>query len=233
MKRLLVAGARGGIGAACVNAARAAGAQVFEADRDTYDVTVSAGADAAVARAAEALDGLDGIVHAVGMSGRRLGDGPVDECSDEAWSEVHRVDLDSVFFLLRAGIRQLSRAGGSGGSIVVIGSALATTLDEDFLTAAYASAKGALVPLVRSAAFTGAPKGVRVNMVAAGLVDTPMAARAMRDPAIQDRMPRLMPLGARACSPEEIADTAMWLLSDASSRTTGAVVPVDGGWHLR
>nr|WP_241267122.1 SDR family oxidoreductase [Streptomyces scabichelini] len=230
---MLVAGARGGIGAACVNAARAAGAQVFEADRDTYDVTVSAGADAAVARAAEALDGLDGIVHAVGMSGRRLGDGPVDECSDEAWSEVHRVDLDSVFFLLRAGIRQLSRAGGSGGSIVVIGSALATTLDEDFLTAAYASAKGALVPLVRSAAFTGAPKGVRVNMVAAGLVDTPMAARAMRDPAIQDRMPRLMPLGARACSPEEIADTAMWLLSDASSRTTGAVVPVDGGWHLR
>ncbi|TLS45478.1 SDR family oxidoreductase [Streptomyces montanus] len=230
MKRLLVAGARGGIGAACVNAARAAGVQVFEADRDTYDITVSAGADAAVTRAAEALDGLDGIVHAVGMSGRRLGDGPVDECGDEAWREVHRVDLDSVFYLLRAGIRQLA---GAGGSIVVIGSALASTLDEDFLTAAYASAKGALVPLVRSAAFTGAPKGVRVNIVAAGLVDTPMAARAMTDPAIQGRMPRLMPLGARACSPEEIADTALWLLSDASSRTTGAVVPVDGGWHLR
>ncbi|WP_051745060.1 SDR family NAD(P)-dependent oxidoreductase [Streptomyces yerevanensis] len=230
MKRLLVAGARGGIGAACVNAARAAGAEVFEADRDTYDITVSAGADAAVARAAEALDGLDGIVHAVGMSGRRLGDGPVDECGDEAWREVHRVDLDSVFYLLRAGMRRLS---GSGGSIVVIGSALASTLDEDFLTAAYASAKGALVPLVRSAAFTGAPKGVRVNIVAAGLVDTPMAARAMTDPAIQDRMPRLMPLGARACSPEEIADTVMWLLSDSSCRTTGAVVPVDGGWHLR
>ncbi|WP_329336563.1 SDR family oxidoreductase [Streptomyces sp. NBC_01352] len=230
MKRLLVAGAQGGIGAACVNAARAAGAQVFEADRDTYDVTVSTGADAAVARAAEALGGLDGIVHAVGMSGRRLGDGPVDECGDEAWREVHRVDLDSVFYLLRAGLRRLS---GSGGSIVVIGSALASTLDEDFLTAAYASAKGALVPLVRSAAFTGAPKGVRVNIVAAGLVDTPMAARAMANPAIQDRMPRLMPLGARACSPEEIADTAVWLLSDASSRTTGAVVPVDGGWHLR
>ncbi|MCX4697339.1 SDR family oxidoreductase [Streptomyces sp. NBC_01373] len=230
MKRLLVAGAQGGIGAACVNAARAAGAQVFEADRDTYDITVSAGAEAAVARAAEALGGLDGIVHAVGMSGRRLGDGPVDECGDEAWREVHRVDLDSVFYLLRAGLRRLS---GSGGSIVVIGSALASTLDEDFLTAAYASAKGALVPLVRSAAFTGAPKGVRVNIVAAGLVDTPMAARAMANPAIQDRMPRLMPLGARACSPEEIADTAVWLLSDASSRTTGAVVPVDGGWHLR
>ena len=230
MKRLLVAGAQGGIGAACVNAARAAGAQVFEADRDTYDITVSAGADEAVARAAEALDGLDGIVHAVGMSGRRLGDGPVDECGDEAWREVHRVDLDSVFYLLRAGLRRLS---GTGGSIVVIGSALASTLDEDFLTAAYASAKGALVPLVRSAAFTGAPKSVRVNIVAAGLVDTPMAARAMTNPAIQDRMPQLMPLGARACSPEEIADTAMWLLSDAASRTTGAVVPVDGGWHLR
>jgi NAD(P)-dependent dehydrogenase (short-subunit alcohol dehydrogenase family) len=83
---------------------------------------------------------------------------------------------------------------------VVIGSALASTLDQDFLTAAYASAKGALVPLVRSAAFSGAPHGVRVNIVAAGLVDTPMAARAMTNPAIQERLPQLMPLGARACT---------------------------------
>nr|WSY49457.1 SDR family oxidoreductase [Streptomyces sp. NBC_00886] len=230
MKRVLVAGANGGIGAACMRAARAGGAEVFGVDRDTHDVTTPAGADAAVAAAVETLGGLDSIVHAVGMSGRRLGDGPITECTDDAWREVHRVNLDSVFYLLRAGVRALS---GTGGSIVVIGSALASTLDQDFLTAAYASAKGALVPLVRSAAFTGAPHGVRVNIVAAGLVDTPMAARAMTNPAIQERLPQLMPLGARACTADEVAQTVTWLLSDDSARTTGTVVPVDGGWQLR
>ncbi|GCE02223.1 SDR family oxidoreductase [Embleya hyalina] len=229
MRRLLVAGAHGGIGAACVRAARAAGAGVFGVDRHDHDVTVSTGADDAVAAAVGALGGLDGIVHAVGMSGRRLGDGPITECTDEAWHEVLRVDLDSVFHLLRAGMRAMT----DGGSIVVIGSALAGTFDEDFHTAAYTTAKGALIPLVRSAAFAGAPRGVRVNLVAAGLVDTPMAARAMGDPVIQGRMPRLMPLGARACTPDEVADAVVWLLSDAAARTTGSVLPVDGGWQLR
>ena len=230
MSSVLIAGAHGGIGAACARAAEAVGADIFAVDRDTHDVTTAEGAQAAVTDAVAKLGGLTGMVHAVGMSGRRLGDGPIERCSDEAWKEVHRVDLDSVFYLLRAGIKAMST---NGGSIVVIGSALATTLDRDFLTAAYASAKGALIPLVRSAAFGAAPQGVRVNIVAAGLVDTPMAQRAISNPAIQQRMPHLMPLGQRACSPEEIADAVTWLLSDASSRTTGAVIPVDGGWHLR
>ena len=230
MKRVLIAGAQGGIGAACARAAESRGSLVVGVDRGTFDITSASGAGAAVAYAVDQLGGLDGIVHAVGMSGRGLGDGPVGQCSDEAWQEVLRVNLDSAFYLIRAGLNALS---AGGGSIVVIGSALAATLDADFLTAAYATAKGALLPLVRSAAFSGAPHGVRVNIVAAGLVDTPMARRAMTDPAIQRRMPELMPLGQRACSPEEVADTVMWLLSDASSRTTGAVIPVDGGWQLR
>jgi len=230
VKRVLIAGAQGGIGAACARAAEARGCQVAGVDRGTFDITPAGGAGAAVAHAVDQLGGLDGIVHAVGMSGRGLGDGPAGECSDEAWQQVLRVNLDSAFYLIRAGLNALS---AGGGSIVVIGSALAATLDADFLTVAYATAKGALLPLVRSAAFSGAPHGVRVNIVAAGLVDTPMARRAMTDPAIQQRMPELMPLGQRACTPEEVADTVMWLLSDASSRTTGAVIPVDGGWQLR
>ena len=230
MKRVLIAGARGGIGAACARAAESRGCQVAGVDRGTFDITSAGGAGAAVAHAIEELGGLDGIVHAVGMSGRRLGDGPAGQCSDEAWQEVLRVNLDSAFYLIRAGLNALS---AGGGSIVVIGSALAATLDADFLTVAYATAKAALLPLVRSAAFSGAPHGVRVNIAAAGLVDTPMARRAMADPAIQRRLPELMPLGRRACTPEEVADTVTWLLSDASARTTGAVVPVDGGWQLR
>nr|WP_240929280.1 SDR family oxidoreductase [Streptomyces coryli] len=225
----MVVGARGGIGSACVKLLRDRGDAVFDIDTDTADVTRPGGAEQAVTEAQLTLGGLDGVVHAVGMSGRRLGDGKVTEVTDEAWAEVHRVNHESVFRLLRAAIPAM----GQGGSVVVIGSALATTLDRDFLTAAYISAKAALVPLVRTAALEAAPRGTRINLVAAGLVDTPMAVRALGDPAIRSRMGELMPLGGRACLPEEIADAVCWLLSPASGRTTGAVLPVDGGWHLR
>ncbi len=227
--KVLVAGAGGGIGSACLRAVEALGASVHGVDVETVDITLPGGAERAVADAVTALGGLDGVVHAVGMSGRRYGDGAVTACTDEAWAEVHRVNHESVFRLLRAAIPAMT----PGGSIVVVGSALATTLDRDFLTAAYISAKGALVPLVRTAAKEAAATGVRVNLISAGLVDTPMARRALGDPAIRSRLAELMPLGSRPCRPEEIADTVTWLLSPAASRTTGAVIPVDGGWHLR
>lgn len=227
--RVLVAGREGGIGSACAETVRASGGQVYGVDVSTTDVTRPGGAEEAISQAHAALGGLDGVVHAIGMSGRRLGDGPITGCTDEAWAEVHRVNHESAFRLLRAAIPRLGR----GGSIVIVGSALATSLDHDFRTVAYASAKGALIPLVRSAAFDAAPAGVRVNLVAAGLVDTPMARRALDSPEIAARMAELMPLGGTACTPQEVADVVMWLLSAAARRTTGAVVPVDGGWHLR
>ncbi|MFB4284213.1 SDR family oxidoreductase [Nonomuraea sp. MTCD27] len=231
--RVLVAGSQGGIGGACAESVRAAGGQVHgvdvRPDGGSTDITRAGGAEEAVGKAYDALGGLDGVVHAIGMSGRGLGDGRVTECTDEAWAEVHRVNHESVFRLLRAAIPRLGR----GGSIVIVGSALATSLDRDFRTVAYASAKGALIPLVRSAAFDAAPAGVRVNLVAAGLVDTPMAGRALSSPEIAARLAELMPLGGTACTPREVAEVVTWLLSPAAGRTTGAVVPVDGGWHLR
>lgn len=229
--RVLVCGAAGGIGAACVAAAETAGYLVAGVDRPDVDITVQGGAEQAVEQAARALGGLDGVVHAVGMSGRRLGDGPVTGCTDQAWTEVHRVNLESVFRLLRAAMPVL--AGDGGGSIVVVGSVLARSLDRDFLTAAYATSKAAAETLVRLAAFEGAATGVRVNVVAPALVDTPMAARALTTPELTARLPELMPLGGRAASPEEVAAAVTWLLSPASARVTGAVVPVDGGWTLR
>jgi NAD(P)-dependent dehydrogenase (short-subunit alcohol dehydrogenase family) len=244
---VLVAGARGGIGGACVTAIEHAGGTVFGVDRSDvsddaagddsgpvhgpFDVTLPGGAEEAVAGAVAAYGRFDGVVHAVGMSGRRLGDGGIVDCTDEAWSEVHRVNHESVFRLLRASIPALAKGGG--GSIVVIGSVLGTSLDADFHTVAYASAKGGLIPLIRAAAREAAAGGVRVNLISAGLVATPMSRRAQADDAIRERLPELMPLGGRFCEPREVAAAAVWLLSDASARTTGAVLPVDGGWHLR
>ena len=234
--RVLVAGARGGIGGACVEALRQAGHQVVGVDRDpgppdahAVDVTGPGGAEQAVELARTSLGGLDGIVHAVGMSGRRLGDGPVTRCADDAWAEVMRVNLESAFRLMRAGLPVLAH----GGSFVTVGSVLGQSADRDFLTAAYAASKGALASLTRVAAMEMAASGVRVNLVAAGLVDTPMATRALGNERIAARLSELQPLGARAVTAMEVAAAVAWLLSPASARTTGASLPVDGGWSLR
>ncbi|MET7336597.1 SDR family oxidoreductase [Nonomuraea sp. NPDC005650] len=230
MSAVLVAGSDGGIGRACVEAVEASGTSAYGVDlADGIDITEPGGVEKALAQATARHGRVAGVVHAVGMSGRRLGDGGVAECTDEAWHEVHRVNHESVFRLLRAAIPAMPE----GGSIVVIGSALGTSIDDDFRTVAYASAKGALIPLIRTAAREAAPRGVRVNLVSAGLVATPMSVRARTSAAVQARMPALMPLGSSPCRPEEVAQAVLWLLSPSSGRTTGAVIPVDGGWHLR
>jgi NAD(P)-dependent dehydrogenase (short-subunit alcohol dehydrogenase family) len=229
--RVLVAGAGGGIGSACLELLEAAGHRTFAVDRPDYDITVAGGAEQAVHDAVEALGGLDGVVHAIGMSGRRLGDGPVTEATDDGWTEVMRVNLESVFRLLRAGLPALRRAGG--GSFVTIGSVLGQSADRDFLTAAYAASKAALTGLVRTAALEAAPWNVRVNNVAAGLVETPMSARAAHDEHIGRRLAELQPLGGRMLSARAIAGAVVWLLSPGAAGTTGVTLPVDGGWSLR
>ncbi|MET8080693.1 SDR family oxidoreductase [Streptomyces sp. NPDC005303] len=223
-----VVGADGGIGRACGDRLDAEGWRVHGSDRPDEDVTAPGTAESVAARLA-AGGGFRAAVHAIGMSGRRQGDGPVGLCTDEGWDEVLRVDLTSAFRFLRACLRHAE----DGASIVLIGSALASSLDESFLTAAYRVAKAGLVPLVEAAAFEGASRGIRVNVVAPGLVDTPMARRALSDPAIRTRFPSLMPLTHRPASADEVAAAVAWLTSPEAPQTTGAVLPVDGGWHLR
>ncbi len=230
-RRILVVGSDGGIGSACLERLVADGHRVVGADRTTgEDVATPGGAERAVRRAEEELGGIDGVVHAVGMSGRRFGDGPVTDCTDEGWAEVLRVNLESAFRLLRCALPALTRSGG--GSVVLVGSVLADATDEDFLTAAYAASKGGLVSLARVAARQGAADGVRVNVLAAGLVNTPMAARAASDAHIRQRLADLQPLGGDLLEPADIAGGVAWLLSPDAARVTGAVVPVDGGWQL-
>ena len=86
---------------------------------------------------------------------------------------------------------------------------------------------------MRTAALEGAAEGIRVNLVEPGLVDTPMARRAIGDERIAGRLRELQPLAGGAVSAEAVADAVAWLLSPAAGGTTGARIPVDGGWSVR
>jgi NAD(P)-dependent dehydrogenase (short-subunit alcohol dehydrogenase family) len=222
-----VVGGQGGIGEACVRRLELDGLTVHASDRPDEDITRPGEAER-IAEELAAEHGFQVAVHTIGMSGRRYGDGPVSQCTDQGWDEVLRVDLTSAFSFLRACLRHAA----DGASIVMIGSALATSLDPDFLTTAYRVAKAGLVPLMEVAAFEGARRGVRVNIVAPGLVTTPMAERALQDTAITSRFDELMPLTRRPASADEVAAAVSWLARSDAIQTTGAVIPVDGGWHL-
>lgn len=225
--RAWVVGSQGGIGAACVQRFTSDGWQVRASDRPDEDLAERGAAERVAADLARS-GGFDAAVHAIGMSGRRLGDGPVSQCTDEGWDEVLRVDLTSAFYFLRACLRHANDAA----SIVLVGSALATSNDADFMTVAYRVAKSALAPLMEAAAYEGAARGIRVNIVAPGLVETSMAARALGDERIRSRFAELMPSSGRAASAGEVASAISWLATSESSQTTAAVIPVDGGWHL-
>lgn len=222
-----VVGGNGGIGGACAARLEKDGFTVHTSDRPDEDITVPGVADSVAASLASA-GGFSAAAYTIGMSGRRFGDGLLSECTDEGWDEVIRVDLTSAFYFLRACLRHAE----DGASIALIGSALAKGLDPDFLTAAYRVAKSGLTPLMEMAALEGARRGIRVNIVAPALVETPMATRALSDDRIRSRFGELMPATARPSSAEEVAAAVGWLLGPDSAQTTKATIPVDGGWLL-
>jgi meso-butanediol dehydrogenase / (S,S)-butanediol dehydrogenase / diacetyl reductase len=219
----LVTGAAGGIGGAVHASLSAAGYDVVGVDREEADLAD----EAQVARVFEGLERLDLVVCAHGGSGRRFGDGPVDECTRAGWDATLAMNLTSVFLVCRRAI-PLLRAGG-GGAIVTVASVLGMVGgDRDFATHAYAASKGGLIALTRSMAVTYASDGIRCNVVAPGLIATPMSERAQADPAIRARLGALQPLTGDFGRPEDVAEAVVYL---AGARfVTGTVLTVDGGW---
>ncbi|MCW2964440.1 MAG: gdh [Actinomycetia bacterium] len=215
MKVAVVTGSAGGIGSATVAAFEGAGFTVHGVDRgDAFPV----------------LDTLDALVCAHGISGRRFGDGPVDSCTDEGWDTVLDANLKSVFLYAKHAIPAL-RANG-GGAIVTVSSALGLVGgDDDFATHAYAASKAGVIGLTRAMAVTYAREGIRCNVVAPGLIATPMSERAQSDPAIIARLPELQPLTGGFGSADDVAQAFLYLAT--APFVTGAVLSVDGGWTAR
>ena len=137
------------------------------------------------------------------------------------------VNVIAPFVCAREAVRRMStRHGGSGGAIVNV-SSRASELGGPNEFVHYAASKGAIDSFTIGLAREVAAEGIRVNAVNPGLIDTEIHARA----GSPDRLERLVPgvPMARVGSSEEVADTIMWLLSDAASYVTGAIVPISGG----
>jgi len=172
------------------------------------------------------------LFHVAGGSGRRHGDGPLHECSDAGWRATLDLNLTSTFLTNRAAV-QVFLGHRRPGAILNTASVLALDPAPRFFdTAAYAAAKGGVIALSRLAAARYAADGIRVNVLAPGLIDTPMSARAVGDPAIAAFLAAKQPLAAGPGRPEDVADAAVFLCSDAARLVTGAVLPVDGGWCI-
>ena len=248
-KVIAVIGGTSGMGLAIAQAVCAAGGKVavlgrddeyFAAARDSLNGIVTAGdacrpeaADSLVAQARRKLGGLHGLVHVAGGSGRAFGDGPLPELTDEGLQRTLELNFHSVVWSNRAAVRAWL-AQESGGSIVNVGSVLATAPSpQHFATIAYASAKAAVEGFTRSLAAAHAAQNIRANVLAPGLVETPMSHRAAQNADIMEFVRHKQPLdGGRIGRPDDVTGAALFFLSDASRFCTGQVLAVDGGWSV-
>lgn len=201
-------------------------AQAFQVDLTDVDNVA-----AAVEAAALNWDGLDVVFNGAGGSGRRWGDGPVDVATLEGWHKTIDLNLTSIFLMCKYTVPHLLK---TKGAVVNLASVLGLVGgDEDFATHAYAAAKSGIIGMSRAMASYYAPQGLRVNVVAPGLIATAMSKRAQSDEHIISRLPTLQPLTGDFGQPEDIAAAVAYLASSDARFVTGAVLTVDGGWTVR
>ncbi len=173
---------------------------------------------------ADALGPVRGLVNNAGITG---GFARVDELEAAALADVLAVNVAAPFLCAGAAVRRMStRHGGDGGAIVNV-SSRAAVLGSPGEWVHYAATKGAVDTLTIGLAREVATEGIRVNAVAVGLVDTELHAEA-GEPGRPDRLRPTIPM-QRSGEPEEVAAAVVWLLSDASSYTTGTLLAVSGG----
>ncbi|MFI9104640.1 SDR family NAD(P)-dependent oxidoreductase [Streptomyces fildesensis] len=185
---------------------------------------------AAVAATTDAFGRLDGLVNNAGiLRFNELASTPLEE-----YELVVRVNQVGAFLGMRAAIPAIEAAGGG----TIVNTASYTALTGMALLTSYAATKAAIVGMTRVAAMEGAPKGIRVNAMCPGAIDTPMSNPSQLDPeadpaessaALDEFYKKLVPLG-RIGQPVEVAKLALFLTSDDSSYITGQPFVIDGGW---
>jgi NAD(P)-dependent dehydrogenase (short-subunit alcohol dehydrogenase family) len=169
---------------------------------------------------------LDVLFNNAGIEGEQA---PTADTTLDNWDRVIGINLRGVFLGCKYGIEAMLRTGGGA----IVNNASVAGLVGFAGIPAYCAAKGGVVQLTRTAALEYATRGVRVNCLCPGVIDTPMVQRFTRDDAkARAQMEMLEPVG-RMGTPREVAELALFLASDRSSFVTGAVIPVDGGFVAR
>lgn len=197
----------------------------------TTDVTQADAVETAIAAAESEFGGLDVLYNNAGLWKYALDgyvegetDGPAPLLSEDIWQQTIDVSLKGTYLCCRFGIPALQRRGG--GSIVNCSSVAAFRVGSG-VSDAYTAAKAGVLALTRTLAVEYGPQGIRVNCIVPGPIETPLVQRipAERRAAFGS----MVPLG-RWGKPEEIANMALFLASDASSFCTGQSFVVDGGY---
>lgn len=246
-KVALVTGSASGIGRAVALAFARQGLQVVVSDvttnagEETVRMIKEAGAEATfvkcdvsqsqeverlTAAAVSTYGRLDVAVNNAGIEGVTM---PIVDYPEEVWQKVLSINLTGPFLCMKYEIPHMLKNGG--GAIVNIASILGVV---GFATAsAYTAAKHGLVGLTQVTALEYAAKGIRVNAVCPGFIETPMVMErglaAQSHPEVYQQLASLHPV-KRLGKPEEIAEAVVWLCSDASSFVSGTCLLVDGGY---
>ena len=207
-------------------------ADELEAGYSVGDVRNEAAVKCGVAECLDRFGRIDALMNVAGISARSLGDGPLHQCTSEAWDTVMDVNARGTFLMCRE-VLGLWTSNRQTGVILNTGSVLARHPQrQHFATVGYAASKGAIEAMTLAAAAYYAPEGIRINVIAPGLVHTPMTARAQGNAEITKYMVHKQPLRKGMLTAEDIAKTACFLLRKDSSPITGQVLTVDGGWAV-
>ncbi len=242
-KVALVTGGGSGIGRACALAFAREGAKVVVADvqvrggEETVQMIKEAGGDsifvktdvskiadveALVKTAIDTYGRLDCAINNAGIEGiiARTAD-----YTEENWDRVIGINLKGVWLCMKYEIPEILKQGG--GAIVNMASVAALVGFQEM--PAYCASKGGIMQLTKVAALEYAKAGIRVNAVCPGVIRTPMVDRVTGgSPEAEEQFTAMEPVG-RLGTPEEIAESAVWLCSDAASFVTGHPMVVDGG----
>lgn len=236
-RRVAVTGAASGIGAATARLLAARGWRVACLDRDIegarrtagdeglavqVDVADEASVIGAFERVAAAFGGLDGLVTAAGV----IETVPFLETTPEQFRRLFDINVIGSFLSVREGAKAMQ----AGGRVCMLASISSYTGGGYVATGAYATSKGAVLTMMKACARALGERGIAVNAVAPGFIDTPFVASAMSDPIRRRQVEAAV---GKVGKPEQIAETIAWLISPEADFVHGETLIADGGVLMR